>query len=57
MSDIMIQMALKKSTKGTHVYEETAEPGTRKIPSVYIKRTALPSPPPATITMEVRFDK
>ena len=45
----------KKSTKGTHVYEEIT-PGSGEITSqVYIKRSALPSDPPAKICITMDF--
>jgi len=57
MSDIIITMKMKKSTKGTHVYEEVEQDtAMRSIPTVYIKRSRLPSPPPATITLKVEFE-
>ena len=45
---IEIEMTLKKSTKGTHVYQG---PGT-EIPSVYIRKVGLPDPAPEKIIMK-----
>ena len=54
MKRIEIKMTLKKSTKGTHVYEEiNADPTARSIPSVYIRRSAFDGTPPQTIVMTV----
>ena len=54
METVTIKMILKKSTKGTHVYEQTgAEQGAKTIPSVYIRRTALPTPPPTDLVITV----
>ena len=50
-----IKMTLTKSTKGTHVYGNS-EPDT-PIPTVYIKRTALPAKPPNAITVTVAYDE
>ena len=49
MKQIQISMTLKKSTKGTHVYEAI---GTA-IPSLYIKKEDLPADPPKSITVTV----
>lgn len=48
---IKIQMALTKSTKGTHVYADSSHGA--PVPTLYIKKGALPSPPPETITVSV----
>ena len=45
------KMTLTKSTKGTHVYGN-GEPDCA-IPTLYIKRGALPSTPPEQITVTV----
>lgn len=57
MSSMKIKMVMKKSTKGTHVYEEVEQdPAQRVVPTVYIKRAKLPTPPPSTITLTVEFE-
>ena len=39
-----------KSTKGTHVYSDDREDA--PIPTLYIKRAALPNPPPTEIEVK-----
>lgn len=48
-----IIMQFKKSTKGTHVYEnsETDSP----VSSIYVKRSELPSQPPTDITLTIEY--
>lgn len=43
---IEITMKYKKSTKGTHVFEEvlTSEHAVYSIPTLYVKKTALTEP-------------
>jgi len=48
-----LKLILTKSTKGTHVYGTSEDEA--PIPSVYIKRAALPSPPPASIVLTLRY--
>lgn len=48
------KMTLTKSTKGTHVYGN-GEPDCA-IPTLYIKRGALPSTPPEQITVTVECE-
>lgn len=48
-----VKMSLTKSTKGTHVY--SADQDGAAIPSLYIKKDTLPTPPPQTITISVGF--
>ena len=49
-----IIMEFSKSTKGTHVYAniEADSP----VSSIYIKRSELPSKPPANITLSIDFE-
>jgi hypothetical protein len=50
MSDVKtVVMKLTKSTKGTHVYGD--ETPNAPIPSVYIKKDALPGTPPQEIVL------
>lgn len=49
MEKINILMTLVKSTKGTHVYGNKDS----VIPSVYIRKTGLPTPPPQEITITI----
>jgi hypothetical protein len=46
-----IVMKLSKSTKGTHVYADSSAEA--PVPTIYIKRAALPATPPATITLTI----
>jgi len=50
-----IQMEWSKSTKGTHVYanNESDTP----VPTIYIKKSALPSEAPKKITLTIEFDE
>ena len=53
MNTKTVELTFVKSTKGTHVYgSELAEAATQ---SVYIKRTALPEKPPATIMLTLSW--
>lgn len=54
MKKVTVQMTLTKSTKGTHVYNDNGSE--TPIPTLYIKKEALPSPPPATIKITVEFE-
>lgn len=47
-----LKMTLKKSTKGTHVYEKQGS----DIPTVYIKKGGLPTPAPQEITLRVEVE-
>jgi hypothetical protein len=49
MTDKVLTLKYSKSTKGTHVYTDASPEA--PIPSVYIKRAALPASPPQTITL------
>ena len=51
----VIKMTLVKSTKGTHVYGDSTPES--PIPSVYVKRTALPKRPPDTIEITISYDE
>lgn len=54
--DQKIGMTLIKSTKGTHVYGSDTE--NVPITTVYVRRTALPTPPPEGITITItKHDK
>jgi len=46
-----VNMTFKKSTKGTHVYDDDADDPA--IPVLYIRRTALGDEPPKAITVVV----
>ena len=59
MNSKTIKMSLKKSTKGTHVYEEDISLGEENvpmlIPSVYIRKTGLPSNAPSSIEVTIQW--
>ena len=46
-----IKLNYKKSTKGTHVYEDSTVDA--PVPSLYIKRKALPEDPPKLLTITI----
>lgn len=46
-----LTLNLQKSTKGTHVYG--TEVADAAVPSVYIKKSALPATPPAQIKLTI----
>ena len=50
-----IKMEWSKSTKGTHVYanNESDTP----VPTIYIKKNALPSEAPKKITLTIEYDE
>lgn len=48
-------MTLTKSTKGTHVYGDSSPEA--PIPSVYIKRAALPKNPPSSIEITISYEE
>ena len=54
MSTQTLTLTLFKSTKGTHVYGDDSDDA--PIPSVYIKKHALPKVPPETITVVISHD-
>jgi len=49
-----IIMEFSKSTKGTHVYANSEADS--PVSSIYIKRSELPSEPPANITLTIDFE-
>jgi len=58
MQPVVATLTLTKSTKGTHVYSEAMTsaasfPGA-VFPTIYIQKSALPTPPPATITVTIQ---
>ena len=54
MSIKVLELKFKKSTPGTHVYEDTADDAA--IPSVYIKKHALPTKPPETVKVTIEYE-
>lgn len=54
MASQVLELKFKKSTKGTHVYED--EHDDAAIPTVYIKRHALPTKPPETVKVTIEYD-
>jgi len=48
---IELEMNYKKSTKGTHVYSDDSSDS--PVPSLYIKRDALPTEPPKVIKVMI----
>ena len=57
MDPIKVEMKIKKSTKGTHVYEaiDFEDNTNNAITTVYIQRSALPSPPPPHVILHVEI--
>lgn len=56
MDDIIITMRYKKSTKGTHVYEEVdnnQEAEVAVIPTIYIKKSLFGTKYPKTISLTI----
>ena len=53
MSIKVLELKLVKSTKGTHVYGDDSEGAI--IPTVYVKKTGLPSNPPETMTITLEY--
>ena len=53
-STTTLKLTLTKSTKGTHVYGSDDKDAA--VPSVYIKRSALPADPPQAITLTLEHD-
>lgn len=47
-----IKMTLKKSTKGTHVYEAPDS----DVPTIYIRKSGLPDTPPEEITLRIEVE-
>lgn len=54
MSTKKVTLTLVMSTKGTHVYTDDSADAT--IPTLYIKKSWLPSTPPASITLTVEYE-
>lgn len=50
-----VTMTLTRSTKGTHVYDASNEEGKAIVPTVYVKKDALPSDAPKTITLTLTW--
>lgn len=50
--NIKIEMTFLRSTKGTHVYQGTDD----DIPTLYIKKSALPDTPPEVITVTIEAE-
>ena len=53
MGEKTLTLMLQKSTKGTHVYGSLADDA--PIPSVYIKKAALPTTPPGTLRVTLEW--
>ncbi len=51
MEPVELELVLMKSTKGTHVYGDDREGAI--IPSVYIKKQGLPTPPPQKLKVTI----
>jgi hypothetical protein len=51
-----VKMIFTKSTKGTHVYN-AVDGGEDILPTVYIKRDALPKTPPQSITLTIEVNE
>ena len=49
-----IKMDWTKSTKGTHVYSNNDAEA--PVSTIYVKRSALPSDAPTTITLTLEFE-
>jgi len=47
-------MKLVKSTKGTHVYGDDSDDAI--IPTVYVKKSGLPTNPPKVLTLTLEYD-
>lgn len=54
MSIKTIELKLVKSTKGTHVYGDDSDNAI--IPTVYVKKSGLPTNPPETLTLTLEYD-
>lgn len=52
MANKLIDLTLLRSTKNTHVYCATAG---APIETVYVNKSALPSPPPAAVTLTLTW--
>jgi hypothetical protein len=54
MTATTVELTFVKSTKGTHVYG--SDLADAPLPSVYIKRSALPETPPKVIVVTLSWD-
>lgn len=54
MSIKTIELNLVKSTKGTHVYGDDSDNAI--IPTVYVKKSGLPTNPPKVLTLTLEYD-
>jgi hypothetical protein len=52
---MQLHLTYKKSTKGTHVYEDV-ESENPEVPTIYIRKYALPDEPPAAITLTIDWE-
>jgi hypothetical protein len=52
MAEKVLTLTLSKTTKGTHVYADDSADAA--IPSVYVKKSALPDKPPVSIELVLR---
>ncbi len=50
-----LELVFKKETSGTYVYEQADKIEPAKIPTLYIRKSSLPTPPPMIITVEVKW--
>ena len=57
MTPITATLTLTKSTKGTHVYSEALTQPAAVFPTIYVQKSALPKPPPATIVVTITEGK
>lgn len=51
---MQLTLTLSKSTKGTHVYADPLP--NAPVPTLYIKREALPDKPPMTINVVINYE-
>jgi hypothetical protein len=49
---LVVEMALAKSTKGTHVYA-ALDAGATPVTTIYVQKTALGPTPPQRITLTI----
>lgn len=60
MSNFKVELTLEKSTRHTHVYQDTRERvagGSAPVPSLYIKKNKLPEDPPEKVVVTVEWDE
>ncbi len=55
MSTITMPMYRTKETKGTVVYRDVDE--SPAVPTLYIRKEHLPTPPPETVTLTISYDE